>query len=62
MLNSTMSLQLAKLQKKDPKGKAVETDYASAYESLGKEIKAKYPLAGKAERQSYGSRGNAFGA
>ena len=60
-INGTMSLKLSQLQKTDPKGNAVESEVASAYESLGREIKAKYPLAGKAEKQSYGSAGNAFG-
>ena len=62
MLNSTMNLKVMEMQKKHPKGSGVETDYASAYKELGKELISKYPLAGKAEKQSYGSKGNAFGA
>ena len=61
-INGTMTLKLSEVTKKHPKGKAVESEVASAYESLGREIKAKYPLAGKAEKQSYGSAGHAFGA
>ena len=38
-----MSLKMVEVAKNHPKGKSVETEYASAYESLGKEIKSKYP-------------------
>lgn len=49
------------LQKKMPKGKSVETDYASTFESLKKDMKSEYPYKPEAKKMSYGSSGDAFG-
>lgn len=62
MINGTTSIAFSKVQKNKPKGKAVETELASAYKSLGSEIKSAYPYQPQAKKQSYGSRGNAFGS
>lgn len=62
MINGIMSLELRRLQEKDPKGKAVTSDYESVYKSLGKELKSEFPYKPKAEKMSYGSKGSAFGA
>jgi hypothetical protein len=60
MINGVMSLKLGEVQKNHPKGKAVETEIASAYKSLGKELKAKYPESHKGSN-TFGSKGVAFG-
>jgi len=62
MLNGTMNLKAMEMQKKHPKGSGVETDYASAYKELGKELISKYPYKGEAKKMKYGSQGEAFGA
>lgn len=61
MINGTMSLKMAEVNKKQPKGKALEEAYASAYKSLGSEIKSKFPYKPEAKKMSYGSHGEAFG-
>lgn len=61
MINGTMSLKLKELQEKNPKGKDLEEAYASAYKSLGKELKSQYPYKPEAKKMSYGSKGEAFG-
>lgn len=62
MINSTMSLKLAEVQKKEPKGKDLADSVESAYKALGKEIKSAYPYKPMAKKMSYGSSGEAFGA
>jgi len=59
-INGEMTLDISAVQKKSPKGKSVESELASEYETLGKEIKAKYPYKPEAKKMSYGSKGEAF--
>lgn len=61
MINGTMSLKMIEVAKNHPKGKAVETEYASAFESLGRELKSEYPYKPSAKAMQYGSKGEAFG-
>jgi len=59
-INGEMTLDVQGVQKEHPKGKGVESALASAYKSLGKEIKSEYPYQPKPKKMSYGSKGEAF--
>ncbi len=55
-INALARLKAIDVQKKHPKGKAVETSTASAYDSL-KKLKSKYPESHKGAKAPYGSSG-----
>lgn len=61
-INGTITLGMQEAQKKEPKGKALEEAVASAYKSVEKELKSKFPYKPEAKKMSYGSKGEAFGA
>lgn len=62
MINGIMNLKLMELQKKEPKGASVVSSYETAFKSLSKELKSKFPYKPEAKKMSYGSKGEAFGA
>ena len=59
-INGTVTLGIENVQKKMPKGKAVESELESDFKGLEK-IKSKYPDKFEAKKMSFGSKGEAFG-